>query len=348
LLASRLVNRIALAVLFCASFATSAQDVLSLGSGSTAVPVTIGRNTPGSVQAVTFKVLFDEEMVDSVSFARAGEAAVENPLYETSLQGVGFFSYAVLFAEPLDLSGTIGTLTVAPQPSAAPGTEVPLLLHPPSALLSDQTGVATKSVANGALFVVNGSIVVPGAIAAPSGVVAASTGTSSVTVEWNAVAGADQYEIWRSSGDAAFVKVGTTTSLTFANAGLSSGTTYLYRLKAVNASGHSSPFSTLDWATTTVFADDPLTVRATTVKALHVTQLRSAVNAFRVAAGLTPLAADPEVAVGTVVGRQHVSALRNGLNDARVALGFTPLAFTDQEPITIRAVHLGELRDALR
>ncbi len=342
------MRRTLLALAVFASLGAAGQDVLSIGSGSTQVPVTLAKNTANPVQAIAFKVLFDEDLIASVSFARAGMAAVETPLYETQLQGSGFFSYAVLFEAPANISGHIGTLTVTPQPSAVPGTVVPLTFDAPGALLSNQSASTVETVANGLLSLMNGSITVTGTIAAPSGVMATATSTSTVNVTWNAVAGANHYQVWRSNNAGGFVLIGTTGSTSFPNASLSANTTYLYRIRTVDGAAAVSPFSNIDAATTVVFTDDPVVAFSTLIKAVHFTQLRTAVNAMRAAGGLAPLAADGTIAAGMSVRAQHLTALRTGLNEARSASGMATLAFTDAVPTRVKAVHVNELRSGVK
>lgn len=342
------MRRFVLAVLVLGSVGAAAQDVLSIGSGSTQVPVTITKNTANPVQAVAFKVLFDESAIASVSFTRAGSAAVATPLYERSMQGSGFFAYAVLFAAPASVGGQIGTLSVTAQPSVTPKTVVPLTFDPASALLSNQTASVTETVANGLLTLVNGSITVTGTIAAPSGVTAMATSTSAVDVTWNEVAGANHYEIWRSSGGAPYALVATTMGTSYANAGLTASTTYLYRIRTVDGSAAASPFSNSDAATTIVFTDDPVAAGSTLIKAVHVTELRTAVNAMRVAGGLAPLTADGTIGVGLAVRGQHLTDLRTGLNQARAAIGIAALTFTDVPPALVKAVHVNELRNGVK
>jgi hypothetical protein len=59
---------------------------------------------------------------------------------------------------------------------------------------------------------------------------------------------------------------------------------YLYQVRAVNGSGPSAN-SSADLATTVIFTDTPLNA-GTAVKALHLAQLRTAVNAVRALSSL--------------------------------------------------------------
>jgi hypothetical protein len=98
------------------------------------------------------------------------------------------------------------------------------------------------------------------------------------------------------------------------------------------------------------FTDDPLSA-GTTVKAVHIMELRSAVNAYRAAAGLTAATFTDASLTGVPFKAIHVLELRAALNEAREAAGLTPLQFSSPAPapgLSFRAIHVQELRDALR
>ncbi|HKO57482.1 MAG TPA: fibronectin type III domain-containing protein, partial [Thermoanaerobaculia bacterium] len=272
-----------LAILLLAA-AASAQDVLTIGSGqaasggSVAIPVFL-RDVSGTplgmdagsgkrIQGIAFKVLFPTETVSSVTFARSGVTAAPAPLFQSTPTGSGFCSVLLSFSEtaspiPFTLNAAppgdqIGTLTVMLQPTAIAGSTALLTLHPASALLSNQAGTTSESVANGSLALVNGSVTVASTLAAPAALVATAVGTSQVDATWLPAASAHHYEIWRSSHGGASAPAGTSSGTTFSDTNVSAGTTYLYRVRAVDAGGGASPFSNLDPATTMIFTDDPL------------------------------------------------------------------------------------------
>src|SRR5690349_17999981 len=91
----RTMRRIVLAAAVLVSLGVRAQDVLSIGSGSAQVPVTITKVTAYQVQGIAFKILFDGTAISAMTFARTGPLASVTPLYETSMQGSGWFSYLV-------------------------------------------------------------------------------------------------------------------------------------------------------------------------------------------------------------------------------------------------------------
>jgi fibronectin type 3 domain-containing protein len=76
--------------------------------------------------------------------------------------------------------------------------------------------------------------------ATPTGLTA-TAGNGSVTLNWATDAGATSYSIYRgtTSGGESATAVGTSTTTSFTNTGLTNGTTYYYRITASNAAGTS-------------------------------------------------------------------------------------------------------------
>src|SRR6187399_3621539 len=83
---------------------------------------------------------------------------------------------------------------------------------------------------------------------APSGLVASSTTASSVSLAWTASTdnvGVTGYQILRAPGTSggSFAQVGTSTTPSFTNSGLTAGTTYRFQVRAVDAAGNTSAVS---------------------------------------------------------------------------------------------------------
>lgn len=100
------------------------------------------------------------------------------------------------------------------------------------------------------------------------------------------------------------------------------------------------------------FTDDPLTPQVSVVKAVHVAELRTRVNAIRATHGLGAFSfTDPTLtAQSTIVKAIHITELRTALNDAYVAAAVTPPLYTDPglaAGTTVKAVHIAELRAAV-
>jgi hypothetical protein len=177
---------------------------------------------------------------------------------------------------------------------------------------------------------------------APTGVTATATSASAVSVSWTPVSGAASYEVFRATvhGNYALVRTGSSTAIV--DGSLSANTTYLYRVRAIGAS--TSAFSSTDAATTVVFTNATLT--GTTVKAIHLAELRTAVNAMRTAAGL-PAATFTAASTGTTVQAVHLSELRTALDAARTAISLPAIGYTDAslaQGLAIKAAHVTDLR----
>ena len=116
------------------------------------------------------------------------------------------------------------------------------LAHTPSADLSN---VATTTISAATIHFSQYAPVstTDGAPGTPTGLTATAQSGTQINLSWTAVAGATSYDLYRhtiNSGD--FPRIGsepTTTSTSYADAGLNSGTTYYYKVSAINASGES-------------------------------------------------------------------------------------------------------------
>lgn len=81
--------------------------------------------------------------------------------------------------------------------------------------------------------------------AAPTGLTATAVSSSQINLAWTAVTGATGYTVYRSaSSSGPFSSIGTTTTNSFSNTGLSASTTYHYRVTASNAGGESAQSTT--------------------------------------------------------------------------------------------------------
>jgi len=186
-------------------------------------------------------------------------------------------------------------------------------------------------------------------VASPASLNAAGTPAATVSLSWSPVTGTT-YEIARSLGGGIFAIVATSPTNSFEDTTVTAGTAYLYKVRAVNTSGQRSPFSSPDLATTVTFSDDPLVAQSTIVKAAHIMELRTAINAVRALAGLSPTMFTDAVLSGVVVQATHVYELRNALDPALSNLGLAAVSYTDLSltNIPIKAAHLNELRAAVR
>lgn len=100
------------------------------------------------------------------------------------------------------------------------------------------------------------------------------------------------------------------------------------------------------------FTDEPLVARSTVIKAVHITELRSRVNALRSGRGLPPFVyANATLVPTTSTARaQHITDLRNALAEVYVAAGITAPAYSDPAisvGMVIEAEHITQLRSAI-
>jgi YD repeat-containing protein len=206
-------------------------------------------------------------------------------------------------------------------------------------------------------------------LAAPRLSAAAASPASNVDLAWTAVAGAQHYEIWRSSsalpnGDclrsAANGPCLAVNATTFRDATGSAGASaFLYRVRAVDSAGRLSPWSNTDLATTIAFTNDPLQ-SGQVVSAVHFTELRQAVNAVRALASLAlTFPADGSFAPPPpFIQTTQVQELRGRLGEALQALAarhgepVLASAVYDDSPLVagtpVRAVHIQQLRNRLK
>jgi hypothetical protein len=102
----------------------------------------------------------------------------------------------------------------------------------------------------------------------------------------------------------------------------------------------------------TPFTDHTLTPGSSTIRAIHILELRSRIDALRVRFGLAAFAyAGASLTPGTsVILLQHLDDLRTALSQAYVASGRAALIFSESPAAgttPIRAAHVAELRAAV-
>ena len=169
-----------------------------------------------------------------------------------------------------------------------------------------------------------------------------------IDLTWSPVPGATSYRVYRLNANFSETLIGSPTGTSHSDTAVSLNTTYLYQVRAVKDSeGGPGPWAA---ATLVQFTDDPLVGSSTRIKAVHITELRAAVNVFRARAGLGsyPFSDQPPVTVKAI----HLQELRTALSEAYAALGFTMPSLTDPtitvRSTTAKAAHFNELRAAVR
>ncbi|HEX8618968.1 MAG TPA: S8 family serine peptidase, partial [Thermoanaerobaculia bacterium] len=179
-----------------------------------------------------------------------------------------------------------------------------------------------------------------------------TSGGASVSVAWSSVTGATAYVVQRSTslaGTYATVATVQTTNYTDAPPVQASPVAYLYRVLAKDAGNNLSAPSPADYATvksSALFSDDPVTLNATLLKTIHLTEVRQAVDAVRAATGLAP-ASWPTPGALLVA---DFTGLRTALDQARTQMGLAayPYNYTVVSGASLNALHLGEARQSVK
>jgi len=94
----------------------------------------------------------------------------------------------------------------------------------------------------------------PPALPAPTGLTAASASATSITLNWTDISGDNGYKVERSTDNQTFTQIGTTGTsvVTFTDSGLTTGTTYYYRVRGVTSTGANGAYSVSVSATPTI------------------------------------------------------------------------------------------------
>jgi hypothetical protein len=195
-------------------------------------------------------------------------------------------------------------------------------------------------------------------ISPPTNVVATAATATSVTITWTAPGGAAKYHVYRTGNNSTYSQVNgeTTVGTSFTDTGavvaVAANTSYLYKVRAVDGSGNESADSNKDLATTIIFTDDPLLPGVTDAKAVHLTQLRTAVNAVRALGGVSAGTYTDASPTGVLIKKVHIDELRTALTTGRTALGLST-TFTTDPTITalttlVKAAHFTELRNLVK
>lgn len=251
-------------------------------------------------------------------------------------------------------------VTCVSQASVAGGGSAPVItlqvgVGSSTGTVVNQAAVSSLSDANPVNNVASDEtlIVSPSAPSAPTSLTVAAC-FKSVSIMWaDTAANEDAFILERktgSSGTYQTIQTLSANSVRYVDEGLAPGT-YYYRVRSSNASGGSSYSNEAHVdAATGSFTDDPVT-SSVPVRSVHITELRSAVNATRACAGLAASTWTDASLQGAFIKAVHFQELRNQLAPALAALGLPTRVYADDPlvaGITIRKAHLEELRQAVK
>lgn len=191
-------------------------------------------------------------------------------------------------------------------------------------------------------------------LSTPTAFSATAISNAQINLTWTAPSGiVDHYIVERSqSAGGTFTQLSPNpTTASFTDTTVTSGVAYLYRVKAVDSLGLITAASNLDLATAISFTDDPLVANSTIIKAQHLLELRQAVDAVRLLAGLTAISWTDASPQGVAIKKVHIEELRANLDQALQTLGLPTPSYTDPTLTTITAikkVHFDELRQRVK
>lgn len=200
---------------------------------------------------------------------------------------------------------------------------------------------------------------------APSNVMATAVSPTEVQIDWNASTdnvGVTSYVIERKAlhaqaqWDEAGTVAGNASLLRFNDTGRLASSAYAYRVRAADASQNKA-WSAVDYATTVLHEDDPIhepwdPAGPTTVRGIHIGDLREAADAWREYAGLAASFTSYEAVTGFILD-EHLTVVIAALNDARQVLGLPGFAYVNGVPTPADTVivdddHVQQVRDAMK
>jgi Fibronectin type III domain len=235
------------------------------------------------------------------------------------------------------------TISRANVPPLATTTSEPLALSKEYIYAGDRLIATEEPVSSG------GNV-----LPAPGSLTATTISDSQINLTWAPSTGdVDHYQVERSQSIAGpYIRLTPDPRTNvFYDTSVSNGAAYLYRVHAVDARGNVSPDSNTDLATAINFTDEPLVTGVTAIKAQHLIELRHAVDAVRLTAGLPAALWSDGVQSGGIIKALHVRELRDNLNQALTAIGLSPGSYTDlnlSSNVSIKAEHIRELRQQVK
>lgn len=142
-------------------------------------------------------------------------------------------------------------------------------------------------------------------------------------------------------------------STSYLDGTVQAGVAYRYTVRAVDNNLVQSTPSAPDFATVKTFADDPLLTPPaglTFIRAVHLVELREAVAALRVLAGLAPPVWARASLAGVLVDDGDFTEIQIRMNEARTALGFGTIILSEPpaQDQAVKGSTIRELREGVR
>ncbi len=240
-----------------------------------------------------------------------------------------------------DNSGFIGTATVTNgagdlQTSFTWGSHV---------ITASYSGDSTWAAANSQVY---GFTAYIGSWGVTPAVRAVGRSGPGMSVSWSLIIGAASYTLYyrQSVIDGWHLYATYTSSTSGISGAMPVNATLEFAVTATDSNGNVSAMSAPDLATPVTFTDSTLTPGITPVKAVHMTELRTAINFVRAFAGFGAFSYSTTPSTGQPISTTDIIEMRTSLSQARNAIGM-PISFTDPSLTStspIRVVHILELR----
>jgi YD repeat-containing protein len=289
-------------------------------SGQVALAVTVTASCAGSDTHSVVVSVPSATVTGTQAIAQGATATIQ-----ASLSGIGPWTvtWSDSYTQNLPASATTASRTVTPG-----GTT---------------SYTVTALSGNGCSGTFSGTAVITVTPPAPAELNAWAVSPNQVNLIWSFSGVADRFDVYRAGG-----YVGSSTSQSYEDHSVQPSSAYVYTVRAVKVNTMSAP-SAKNLATTILFGDDPAAAGVTPIRAVHVTQLQAAVNAVRVAAGLSPATFAAALA-GQPVLATHIDSLRTALAPARTNLGLPAVTYTRAvvSGILMRAYDINETRAGVR
>ena len=292
--------------------------------------------TPGDVSATGGQLLQKPDFTAADGVSISGAGGFFNPFYGTSAAA----PHAAAIAALLMSANRCATPTQIR--AALIGSAIDI--HAAGVDRDSGAGIIMADTSVGAVYAPPLSI-----STAPANVtIPANTGAALTVV---AIGQSPTYQ-WFQGTHEAPTAIGGATSSTFLTPALHEQTSYWVRVSDCSGSVDSAVASVSVAYTdaTSTFTDPVLTTGLTFIKAIHILELRTRINALRTANGLAAASwTDPTLVPATVWIRPiHILEMRTALDDVYDAKGLTRFSFTGFTAGSfVRAQHVAELRSAV-